>query len=220
MLPGTDMMAAMMRPALLALMAAAAFGQSGARDWKPLFDGATLGQWKEAEFPRHPAVKVENGAIVMPAGQPFTGVTWTGEFAPREFELRFEAARLKGGDFFASVTFPAGGSFATLVLGGWGGDIVGISSIDGWDAADNETRRYFTFETGQWYAVRLQVTAERIRAWIDDRSVVNVEIAGRAIALRQADMKLSTPLGFCSYNTSGAVRKIEYRDFSPDGRTR
>ena len=47
---------------------------------------------------------------------------------------------MKGGDFFATLTFPVDDSFCTFVTGGWGGDIVGLSSIDGWDASDNETR--------------------------------------------------------------------------------
>jgi len=96
-------------------------------------------------------------------------------------------------------------------LGGWGGDIVGISSIDGWDASDNETRGYFTFENSRWYAFHLQVTEDRIQAWIEGQRVVNAEIRGRAIGLRIGDIKLSTPLGFASYNTTGGIRKIEYR---------
>ena len=179
--------------------------------WKPLFDGKSLGRWKQAQFAGSPAPKVENGAIVLPAGHPLTGVTWSSAFNETSYELRFEATRVLGGDFFASVTFPAGGNYATWVLGGWGGDIVGISSIDNWDAADNETRSYFNFENERWYAFRLQVTPDRIQAWIDDQRVVNVEISGRSIGLRRADMRASTPLGFMSYNSTGGIRKIEYR---------
>jgi hypothetical protein len=120
---------------------------------------------------------------------------------------------VKGNDFFSSVTFPVGDSFATWVLGGWGGDIVGVSSIDGWDASDNETRSYFNFENGRWYGLRLKVTGDRIQAWIDERAVVDVGIQGRSIGLRRGEIKLSAPLGFASYATTGAVRGIEYRTF-------
>jgi hypothetical protein len=140
-----------------------------------------------------------------------TGITRTGEFPRSIYEVRLEGMRVNGGDFFASLTFPVGDSYATWVTGGWGGDIVGISSIDGWDASDNETRSYFTFENNRWYGLRLQVTPDRIRAWIDDQPVVNVNIAGRAISLRQGEIKLSAPFGFASYNSTGALRKIEYR---------
>ena len=124
-----------------------------------------------------------------------TGITLTRPLAPHPgYEVRFEAARLQGNDFFASLTFPFGDSFGTWVTGGWGGDIVGISSIDGWDASDNETRSYFTFETRRWYSFRLRVTDDRIQAWIDDQPIVNVEIKGRAIGLRHGEIKLSAPL--------------------------
>ncbi|MFN9084430.1 MAG: DUF1080 domain-containing protein, partial [Acidobacteriota bacterium] len=102
-------------------------------------------------------------------------------------------------------------SFATFVLGGWGGDIIGVSSIDGWNAAENETRNYFTFEDGKWYAIRVAVAPERIECWIGAERVVNVGIAGRQITMRPGDIELSAPLGIASYNTTGAVRQIEYR---------
>jgi hypothetical protein len=176
-----------------------------------LFDGKSLGGWKETPFSQKGQVKVENGAIVLGAGAPFTGVTWTREFPKDNYEIRYEAQRVKGGDFFASLTFPVGDSFCTFVNGGWGGDIIGLSSIDGWDASDNETRTYFTFETGKWYAFRIQVAKDRIQVWIDDKPVANVEIGGRKVGLRYGEIKLTAPLGFASYNTTGAVRGVEYR---------
>lgn len=204
----------MTRLAVLALLCGLAAAQTPAGEWISLFDGKSLGQWKPTPFPRQKGVKVENGVLLLPAGAPLTGVTWQGEFPKSDYELRFEAARTLGGDFFASVTLPAGGNYATWVLGGWGGDIVGISSIDGWDASDNETRSYMNFETGRWYAFRIRVTSESIQAWIDDRRVVNAPIAGRTISLRPGDINLSAPLGFASYNTTGGIRKIEYRPLS------
>jgi Domain of Unknown Function (DUF1080) len=179
--------------------------------WQSLFDGKSLEGWREAPYKGHAAVLIENGAMVLEPGSPMTGATWTGAFPKTGYEVRFEAARLKGNDFFASLTFPVAESFCTWVTGGWGGDIVGLSSLDGWDAADNETRTYFNFETGRWYRLRLQVTTGRIQAWIDDRRIINVDIEGRTVGLRFPDMKLSAPLGFASYLTRGAVRKIEYR---------
>jgi hypothetical protein len=175
-----------------------------------LFDGKSLGGWKETPFSQKGQVSVENGAIVIGAGAPFTGVTWTRDFPKDGYEIRYEAQRVKGGDFFASLTFPVGESFCTFVNGGWGGDIVGLSSIDGWDASDNETRTYITFEPGKWYAFRVQVAKGRIQAWIDEKPVANVEVGDRKIGLRYGEIKLTAPLGFASYNTTGAIRKIEY----------
>ena len=197
-----------LRFAALLAFAAAAAGQT---EWKPLFDGKSLGGWRETAFSGRGPAKVENGALVIGPGHPLAGVTFTREFPRSNYEIRFEAEKLAGGDFFASLTFPFGDSFCTWVTGGWGGDIVGLSSIDGWDASDNETRAYFTFEEARWYQFRLRVTDARITAWIDERQIINVEIGGRRIDLRPGEIKLSAPLGFASYNTKGAVRKIEFR---------
>ena len=183
-------------------------------EWQPLFDGKSLEGWRETPFTGHGEVRVEKGTIVLGPGAPMTGGTYTREFPKTDYEVRLEGARLKGNDFFASLTFPVGDSFATWVTGGWGGDIVGLSSIDGWDASDNETRTYFDFEPGRWYALRLRVTEEKITAWIDDKPVFDVDIRGRRIDLRHGEIKLSAPLGFASYSTAGGLRKIEYRSLS------
>jgi hypothetical protein len=195
----------------LAMAPGPAHAQLPAGNWKPLFDGKSLQGWKETPFTGHGAVRVEKGHIVLGAGAPMTGVTLDGVFPRSNYEVRFEAARLQGGDFFASLTFPVGESFCTWVTGGWGGDIAGLSSIDGWDASDNETRTYFEFAAGQWYTFRLVVTDERIRAWIDGRPVIDAAIGGRKVSLRHGEMKLSAPFGFASYATTGGVRKVEYR---------
>ncbi len=189
-----------------------AAAQADREGWISLFDGKGLGGWKQSGFARQPEARVEGGELLLPAGAPLTGVTWKAAFPKQGYELRFEAKKLKGGDFFASPTFPVGTTYATWVLGGWGGDIVGISSIDGWTAADNETRSYFEFEPNRWYRFLLRVETERIQGWIDDERVVNVQIAGRTVGLRPGDIALSAPLGFASYNTAGALRRIEYRE--------
>ncbi len=176
-----------------------------AQDWRPVTG------WQETNFTGHGPARFEKDVIYLDLGAPMTGVTRAADFPKTNYEIRYEAARLHGGDFFASLTFPVGDSHCTWVTGGWGGDIVGLSNIDGWDASDNETRSYFTFETGRWYAFRIQVTPATIRVWIDEQSVVNVPIAGRKIDLRRGEMNLSTPLGFASYNTAGGIRKVEYR---------
>jgi len=178
---------------------------AAAQGWQP------VSGWQETKFTGHGTTRVENGVIFLDPGSPMSGVTRSAAFPKTNYEIRFEATRIKGGDFFASLTFPAGESHCTWVTGGWGGDIVGLSSIDGWDASDNETRTYFTFETARWYAFRIQVTASHIKAWIDEKQIINAPIAGREISLRRGEMNLSTPLGFASYNTAGSIRNVEYR---------
>lgn len=199
-----------MRLATLMLAAVTVLAQDA--EWKPLFDGKELGAWRPTAFKGQGKVAVEDGAIVIHAGAPLTGINYTGPMPQARYEVRFEARKLRGGDFFASLTLPFGPKAFTWVNGGWGGDIVGISSIDGWDASDNETRTYFEFEPSRWYRFRIAVSPDRLTAWIDDQQVINVAVAGRAISMRPGAAELSAPFGFSSYNTTGAIRNIELRD--------
>jgi hypothetical protein len=198
----------MLRRSWLAAAAAAAAQSS---PWRPLFDGKSLAGWQPVAFDRAGEVSVRDGVISLAPGAPFTGIRFTGPLPEYPYEIRYEARRTAGNDFFASLTFPVANSHATFVTGGWGGDIVGISSIDGWDAADNETRNYFEFENGLWYTFLLAVSLDLIRVSIGGKSVVRASIAGRAVSLRPGPTKLTTPLGFMSYNTAGELRKIEIR---------
>ena len=61
-----------------------------------------------------------------------------------------EARRVEGDDFFYCLTFPYRDTHATFVLGGWGGSVCGISSIDFMDAMDNSTMTAREFEEGKW----------------------------------------------------------------------
>jgi len=183
-----------------------------AQAWQPLFDGQSLAGWKPTAFTGQGLVRVADGELRLEPGQPMTGVTRTAPLpAQTNYELRYEAMRRRGNDFFASLTFPVGDTFCTWVTGGWGGDIVGLSSLDGQNASENETRMYFTFENNRWYRLRLQVTPQRIRAWIDDERVIDAAIEGREVGLRYGETKLMAPLGFASYATAGAIRRVEWR---------
>ena len=185
--------------------------QGGARaDWAPLFDGATLGQWEQTSFGGEGPVSVRDGAIVLGMGDPLTGITWTGAPVPAAYEIALEAARLAGSDFFCGLTFPVGVSHCSLILGGWGGTTVGLSSLDGRDASENETTREMRFADNRWYRVRVAVTAAHIRAWLDDDPIVEVATTGRRIGIRP-ELDVSRPLGIASYRTRAGVRAIRLR---------
>ncbi len=174
-----------------------------------LFNGKTLGDWQRADFTGDSKVLVRDGVLVIEKGTPMNGILWKGNAIPTQnYELTLEAQRIDGNDFFATVTFPVGKSACSLVLGGWGGGLTGISSLNGSDASENETTGYHEFENGKWYKVRIRVTDERIACWIDDTQIVNVETAGHEIDLR-IEMEFCRPLGIATYRTTGGVRKIE-----------
>jgi hypothetical protein len=180
-----------------------------------LFDGKSLDGWQKTAFFRPGEVKVEGGALVMGAGTPMTGVTSTRPDLPRtDYELSYEARRLDGNDFFAAATFPVGKSYVTLINGGWGGNVTGLSSLDGMDASENETGTSVRFRDGIWYRFRVRVTDEVIRCWVDDTQVIDVEIRGRLIGTR-IETRANQPLGFATYEATGAIRVIEIRTLTP-----
>ncbi len=181
---------------------------------RPLFDGKTLSGWSVTDFAAGGEVQVRDGLILMRRGEPFTGVNFTNDVPKVNYEVSFDAARISGYDFFATLTFPVRDSFCSLVLGGWGGTLVGLSSLDGADASENETTKFITFETGRWYHVRVRVTGQKIEAWIEQKKVVDATTSGRRVSLRFGDIERSKPLGFATYETTGAVREIRIRNVS------
>jgi hypothetical protein len=185
-------------------------GPGRQQTWISLFDGKTLDGWKIANFGGEGEVQVQDGRIVLDRGHTLTGVTWQGEFPKAGYEIRLEAMRVEGTDFFCGLTFPVAESHCTFIAAGWAGAVVGLSCIDGRDASENETTRYMNFEDGRWYRIRLRVTADRIVAWIDDEQVVDLVTAGRELAPRP-EVDLSKPLGIAAWQSRAAIRAVQYR---------
>ena len=187
-------------------------------DLFPSFDGHNLAGWHIADkydFEDHGRVHVQDGALILERGNPMTGVSWTGPVPKTNYEVTLEAKRVEGDDFFGSITFPVGDSWCTLIIGGWGGMVVGLSNIDRMNASENETTQLLIFETGRWYPIRLRVTGDAIRAWINDDPVIDLERENHEFDIwwEQHPMK---PFGFNTWRTTGALRSIAVRGVSPD----
>jgi hypothetical protein len=139
-----------------------------------------------------------------------TGITWASDsFPANNYEIFYEARRMEGNDIFGGMTFPYGDTFATLIVGGWAGLVCGLSSIDGYDASENETTKYISFKDQQWYPVHLRVTTDSIRAVIDTVQVVNIATAGKRIHLRGGSYAESLTLS--SYVTTGEIRNLRIK---------
>jgi hypothetical protein len=181
-----------------------------------LFDGKTLKNWKSTEFGGEGDVSVENGQIVVGAGSTLSGVTWTGGDLPKvNYEIELDAMKLNGSDFFLALTFPYKNSAASLVLGGWGGSLCGISSINGNDAANNEHTTTRDFPKNKWVHVRLRVTPDRIKAWLDhddENPILDVDTTDVEIGTR-ADIDAARPLGLSTFQTSAAYKNITLKKF-------
>lgn len=180
-----------------------------------LFDGQTPKNWKKTDYGGQGEVTVENNAIVLDYGNYMTGITWNAPLpAKKNYEITLEANRLGGSDFFCGLTFPVRDSSCTLIVGGWGGYLVGLSSIDGYDASDNETMTSNSFDNNRWYHIRLRVTDSHILAWIDDIEYVNFEYTGHDIDVRY-EVEPNKPLGFSTWRTRAALRNIQMRKIRP-----
>ncbi|MCA9051859.1 MAG: DUF1080 domain-containing protein [Planctomycetaceae bacterium] len=179
--------------------------------WQPLFNGKDLTGWKVTEFGGEGEVTVAEGIVTIDQGVDLSGITSTRKDLPRmNYEIEFEARRVAGSDFFAGLTFPVHDSACSLIVGGWGGGVTGISSLDGLDASENETTGFFSFTKEQWYKFRLRVTPGKIEAWMDEKSLVDVETEGRKIDVR-FEVELSKPLGFSTYQTTAEIRGARIR---------
>ena len=142
---------------------------SGCQRHITLFDGTNLDNWERTDFAGKGDVRIdENGSLVLEMGAELSGVHWKGktELPKINYEVTLQAKRTMGSDFFCGLTFPFKESHATLILGGWGGSLIGISSLDDFDASENETGDAYVFEDKKWYDVRLRVTEEKLQVWL------------------------------------------------------
>lgn len=180
-------------------------------DWKTLFDGKTLDGWKITFKDDGGKVHVKDGALVMEKGKKITGVTYAGKDFPKtNYEVVLEGKRVDGRDFFCTTTFPVGDGFCSLVVGGWGGKLTGISSINGSDASENETTSSVEFKEDTWYKVRIRVSDKKLECWIADEKIVDIERKGKTFSTR-IECEDCQPFGLATWDTTGAVRDIKLR---------
>jgi Domain of Unknown Function (DUF1080) len=191
-------------------------------EWISLIKDSELAPWEKTNFGGEGDVTIKDGQLTLHIGAPMTGVTYTAKGLPKDnYEMRWEAQRTSGQDFFAGVTFPVGDEFCSFVGGGWGGSLTGLSSIDGYDASENETTGSHDFKNNTWYKFRIQVVPTSIKAWINDEEVVNIEREGKQFSVR-IEMGRCEPLGYCTYDCTAQIRNWEYRSLdapkkSPQG---
>jgi hypothetical protein len=192
---------------------APAGASKGKEKWISLFDGKSVGKWKPVDkfdFKRHGKVYVKKSAIILEEGSPGTAIRWSGKFPKKDYELAFECQRVKGSDFFCAMTFPVGDTGLTLILGGWGGWVIGLSNIDGYRAVDNETCQAAEFKNDVWYRVRMKVTEPKIDVWLDEKHIIELKTEKRKLEVDWV-MEPCQPLGVSTWYTTGALRKIRYR---------
>lgn len=195
----------------------AAAGSESEREekWTPLFDGKTLGCWENGGDAGGIEPTIKDGCLVLGMGAMSSGVRYNEEKAGKPFpktnyEIEYVAKRQLGNDFFAAMTFPVGDSACTLINGGWGGTLFGLSSLDNMDASENNTSSYYAFKNKMWYVFRIRVTDRVITAWLDDEKMIETFTDGHEVSIR-IEMSRYQPFGIASWITEGWVRSIRYR---------
>ncbi len=168
------------------------------------------GDWEVCHFGGDGLVKFSDAQAVLELGDPLTGIRSSVTFPVTQYELEFEAQRLDGFDFFVGLTFPVGDAHCSLILGGWSGTVIGLSSMDDRDASDNPSTAEGDFDNDRWYKVRVRVTDETISAWVDRKRWVHQKRAGVRWSVRQ-EMDLTRPLGIAAYQCKVAYRNFRYR---------
>ena len=189
-----------------------------ASSWTQLFDGKTLEGWRivdQFDFEDHGKVEVKDGAIIIGAGKPASGISWTKKHPKIDYEISLEAQRVDGDDFFCGLTFPVNDSYCSWIVGGWGGRIVGLSNLDDASAVENETTTDYEFQSKRWYKLRIRVTSDRITAWIDNKEIINAEIAGRQLEIWW-EQEPSRPLGVVAWKTASALRDFKIRQLTKE----
>ncbi|WP_436715344.1 family 16 glycoside hydrolase [Roseiconus lacunae] len=189
--------------------------------------------WEPCEFGGDGEITMKDGLIKMEFGQPLTGVRWSGPFEgeekkasaetkkkqppvlPRDnYEVRWECRRDRGVDFVCAYTFPVGKEVASLVMGGWGGGVTGISSIDGHDASDNETTMFKAYDDERWYKARVRVEKAQITVWIDEVKMFDVPRKDRKFDIR-FEMDPCTPMGIANFECDSQFRNLAIRRLNP-----
>ena len=186
-------------------------GPDDDRDWQQSLD-----DWRVTAFGGEGEIEIENDRVVMEFGSPLTGLTYAGTPPTGDYELEVSAARLEGSDFFLGLTFPVGDSHCSLILGGWGGALTGLSCIDELDASSNDTTQFHDFETGREFATRLQVSRDSIRVFLDGTLIIDQPLQGRRVSIRP-EVDLSRPLGVACFNTRAAIGRLRWRPLRRSG---
>ena len=203
-------------PALLLFGAALAADDAKPAAEEPkeivLFNGKSLDDWEMVDIGASGAVELEGGLMIINQGDSVSGAVYkkADKLPVTNYEITLEARRTMGVDFFCGLTFPVGSlkTCATLVIGGWGGSVTGISSIDGMDAAENSTGTYQRYKDNEWYKIKLRVTPKNLSTWVNDKQVIDADIEGKKISVRPGPIESYLPLSLTTFATAAEIKNV------------
>lgn len=186
-------------------------GPDANAEWIDLSPHLMPEAWQATSFGGEGEIEFLADAVELGFGSPLTGLHWAGDLPlGPAYQLEVEASRIDGTDFFCGLNFPIGESAATVVLGGWGGALCGLSCIDGLDASMNATRSFQSFEPGESVRLRVEVSARQVRAWLDEEPLFVIERGGAQFELR-TEVTPGGRLGISSFQTRARIHAVRWR---------
>lgn len=178
-----------------------------------LFDGKSLADWETVDTGGSGEVVLEEGQMIIKQGEGVSGTVYrkAKDLPLQNYEITLEAMRVMGVDFFVGLTFPVNDlkTSLTLVMGGWGGSVTGISSIDNLDASENNSSSYQRYVDDKWYQVKVRVTPKDIHVWVDGKEIINTDIEGKKLSVRPGPIESYLPFSFTTYQTTAAIKNVK-----------
>jgi hypothetical protein len=177
-----------------------------------LFNGKDLTGWRVADIYGSGTVTVlEDGSVECGHGNPMTGIAYTNAPLRMNYELSLQAVRVKGSDFFAALTIPIEQHYCTVIIGGWGGGLCGISSFDYMDAAENQWTECLNLENDRWYTLRVRLTPGVLQISLDETlytARIEFDNSSRFSLRPGSDIDKTVPLGLATYSTLARWRNF------------
>ena len=178
-----------------------------------LFNGKDMTGWMEIPFTNGGKIRtLDEGIIECDIGNPLSGIVYTNTPPSMNYELSLEAMRMEGADFFVALTIPVENNYCTVIIGGWGGRVCGVSSIDNCDAGLNQWSKGLKLKNDIWYKLRVRVTPGVLQVFLNnDLYKARIEyIDPNRLSLRPGgEILLTKPLGLATYYT-----KAHWRNFT------
>jgi hypothetical protein len=184
---------------------------SRAAEERVLFNGKDLAGWQGIEFAGGAAPVVEKGSLIIGQGEVLSGLKYTNAVPRVNYEVEIEARKLAGNDFFIGLTVPVSTNHCTLVCGGWGGGVTGISSLNYLDASENDTTVVVNYEKDRWYKLKFRVEPKTLTFWLDGEKLIEADISERSVGMRPGDIEQCVPFGIATFQTRSEIRKVVLR---------
>ena len=181
--------------------------------WQDRFDGKSLDGWRHSAGIGKGGVAIEDGALVLENREGMCGVTTTRPVPRKDYEISITTKRISGKDF-GSIACPLAIRNRAFLVGGDRGDLVSLTTLDGLWGGNNETAQRIRFENNRWYTVRVRVTADRVRGWIDDEEILDLSTMGRRLTLDRLEL---APLGLYAWHGKAVIRSIRIRQLKAEG---